>query len=44
MARNPRTGAQVQVEEHFVPFFKVSKELKSVVNENLKKRQSSLPA
>ncbi len=37
MARNPRTGAQVQVDEHFVPIFKVSKDLKNVVNENLKK-------
>ena len=39
MARNPRTGEQVKVEDHFVPVFKVSKELKSVVNENLKKLQ-----
>ncbi|MDP2208691.1 MAG: HU family DNA-binding protein [Bacteroidota bacterium] len=39
MARNPRTGAQVQVDEHFVPLFKVSKELKSNVNENLKRTQ-----
>ena len=37
MARNPRTGAQVQVDEHYVPFFKVSKELRSIVNDNLKK-------
>ena len=37
MARNPRTGAQVHVDEHFVPFFKVSKELRGVVNDNLKK-------
>lgn len=41
MARNPRTGAQVQVDEHFVPFFKVSKELRTTVNENLKKMQPS---
>lgn len=39
MARNPRTGEQVQVDEHFVPFFKVSKDLKSTVNENLKRKQ-----
>ncbi len=39
MARNPRTGAQVQVHEHFVPYFKVSKELRTTVNENLKKIQ-----
>ena len=37
MARNPRTGEQVPVEDHYVPIFKVSKELKAVVNENLKK-------
>jgi DNA-binding protein HU-beta len=37
MARNPRTGEQVRVEEHFVPLFKVSKELKALVNENLSK-------
>jgi DNA-binding protein HU-beta len=37
IARNPRTGVQVRVDEHFVPLFKVSKELKTVVNENLKK-------
>ncbi len=38
LARNPRTGAQVKVEEHYVPFFKVSKELRVVVSESLKKR------
>jgi len=37
MARNPRTGEQVPVEDHYVPIFKVSKELKTVVNDNLKK-------
>ena len=37
MARNPRTGEQVKVDEHFVPIFKVSKELKGIVDENLKK-------
>ncbi|MBW7889143.1 MAG: integration host factor subunit beta, partial [Bacteroidetes bacterium] len=37
MARNPRTGEQVPVDDHYVPIFKVSKELKSIVNENLKK-------
>jgi nucleoid DNA-binding protein len=37
IARNPRTGDQVMVEEHFVPTFKVSKEMKQTVNENLKK-------
>ena len=37
VARNPRTGEQVQVDEHYVPIFKVSKDLKSIVNDNLKK-------
>ena len=37
MARNHKTGEQVKVEEHFVPIFKVSKDLKHVVDENLKK-------
>lgn len=40
VARNPRTGEQVMVEEHFVPIFKVSKELKHLVDENLKKDSS----
>jgi DNA-binding protein HU-beta len=35
VARNPRTGEQVMVGEHFVPTFKVSKEMKQVVNEKL---------
>ena len=39
MARNPRTGAQVKVEDHFVPVFKVSKELKTTVNDHLIKVQ-----
>ena len=41
VARNPRTGEQVMVDEHFVPIFKVSKELKHVVDENLKKAAKS---
>ena len=40
VARNPRTGEQVMVNEHWVPLFKVSKEVKSLVNENLQKGQS----
>jgi len=39
IARNPRTGEQVIVDEHFVPLFKVSKELKTLLNENLKNIQ-----
>lgn len=41
VARNPRTGEQVMVDEHFVPIFKVSKELKHLVDENLKKDLSA---
>lgn len=37
IARNPRTGAQVNVGDHYVPLFKVSKELKTSVNDNLSK-------
>jgi DNA-binding protein HU-beta len=37
IARNPRTGEQVMVDEHFVPLFKVSKDLKHSVDDNLKK-------
>lgn len=40
IARNPRTGEQVMVDEHFVPVFKVSKELKHTVDGNLKKSGS----
>jgi len=37
VARNPRTGDQVMVGEHWVPLFKVSKEVKVSVNDNLQK-------
>ncbi|HVN49418.1 MAG TPA: HU family DNA-binding protein [Bacteroidota bacterium] len=37
MARNPRTGEQVMVEDRIVPTFKVSKEMKQLVNANLNK-------
>jgi DNA-binding protein HU-beta len=37
IARNPRTGEQVNVDEHYVPIFKVSKDLKAIVNDNLRK-------
>lgn len=39
IARNPRTGAEVKVDEHFVPIFKVSKELRGGVNDNLKQQE-----
>ena len=38
MARNPRTGEEVFVDEHYVPVFKVSKELRHGVNENMRER------
>lgn len=31
--RNPRTGATVQVDEKFVPFFKTGKELRERINQ-----------
>ena len=33
VARNPRTGATVEVPEKTVPYFKVSKELKKVIED-----------
>ncbi|MCZ7555807.1 MAG: integration host factor subunit beta [Bacteroidia bacterium] len=36
MARNPRTGEDVYVDEHFVPVFKVSKEMRHGVDQALK--------
>ncbi len=36
MARNPRTGDEVFVDEHYVPIFKVSKELRNGVDDKLK--------
>ena len=44
MARNPRTGEQVRVEEHYVPLFKVSKELKGIVNQSLLKKEGFSPS
>ncbi len=35
IARNPKTGAQVELDKRFVPMFKVSKEFKKTVNESL---------
>jgi DNA-binding protein HU-beta len=35
IARNPKTGAQVELDKRFVPMFKVSKEFKKAVNESL---------
>lgn len=41
-ARNPKTGDQVYVPEHFVPSFKFSKEFKNMVNEGLKGRKENV--
>ena len=35
VARNPRTGASVRVEEKHVPFFKTGKELREKLNEKV---------
>jgi DNA-binding protein HU-beta len=35
-ARNPKTGAQVFVPEHFVPTFKFSKDFKELVDKGMK--------
>ena len=34
IGRNPRTGATVEVDEKFVPFFKTGKELRERLNED----------
>lgn len=34
LARNPRTGAKVPVEEKYIPFFKTGKDLHRRLNEN----------
>jgi DNA-binding protein HU-beta len=44
MARNPRTGEQVVLEEHFVPTFKASRELRSLIDEHQKSVESTEPA
>ena len=38
-ARNPKTGEQVFVPEHYVPAFKFSKEFKDMVNEGMMKKE-----
>jgi DNA-binding protein HU-beta len=40
MARNPRTGEDVFVDEHFVPVFKVSKEMRYGVDQALKSMEA----
>ena len=36
LARNPRTGAKVPVDEKFIPFFKTGKDLHRRLNKNYK--------
>jgi len=36
IGRNPKTGQEVLVDEHYVPIFKVSKDLKNLVDASLK--------
>jgi DNA-binding protein HU-beta len=37
-ARNPKTGQKVELGKRYVPMFKVSKEFKKTVNDNLGKK------
>jgi len=37
IARNPRTGEQIQIPPRFVPFFKPSKEFKEIVDNSRKR-------
>lgn len=39
--RNPRTGASVAVKPKRLPYFKVGKELKELINSNLRRTQES---
>lgn len=41
MARNPRSGEKVFVEEHYVPVFKFSKDFKLAVDQGMKQNLSS---
>ncbi|MGE5430853.1 MAG: HU family DNA-binding protein [Syntrophomonadaceae bacterium] len=36
LARNPKTGEKVFVDEHYVPSFKFSKDFKAIVDKGLK--------
>ncbi len=38
-ARNPKTGEQVFVPEHFVPTFKFSKDFKDLVNQGMMEKE-----
>ncbi|HET9137469.1 MAG TPA: HU family DNA-binding protein [Candidatus Kapabacteria bacterium] len=41
MARNPRTGEAVPLEVHWVPTFKPSRELRTLVNDRMKQKRST---
>lgn len=38
-ARNPKTGEQVFVPEHYVPTFKFSKDFKQIVDQGMKEQE-----
>ncbi|AFN73568.1 histone family protein DNA-binding protein [Melioribacter roseus P3M-2] len=40
-ARNPRTGEQVFVDEHYVPVFKFSKDFKEAVDRGMKEKEKA---
>ncbi|MCX7877488.1 MAG: integration host factor subunit beta [Ignavibacteria bacterium] len=40
-ARNPKTGAKVELARRFVPMFKVSKEFKKAVNDSLTEKYNN---
>jgi len=39
-ARNPKTGEQVFVPEHYMPTFKFSKDFKEIVNLGMKEKEN----
>lgn len=41
-ARNPKTGEQVFVPEHYVPTFKFSKDFKEMVDKGMKEKEGKL--
>src|SRR5690606_40460859 len=41
-ARNPKTGEQVVVPDHYVPTFKFSKEFKEMVNQVMKEKEGEV--
>lgn len=41
IARNPRTGAAVPLDVHYVPTFKPSRELRALVDEGMKNQPKS---